>query len=89
MNQAYLTSNIVKLKQYPCQSYVVQSIFELQILMLHDTLHSLTCYDHATQMNELDEMRVLGNGVCYLVFILYIPNNMLRQRLFYIFDIIW
>ena len=63
MNQAYLTSNIVKLKQYPCQSYVVQSIFELQILMLHDTLHSLTCYDHATQMNELDEMRVLGNRV--------------------------
>ena len=63
MNQAYLTSNIVKLKQYPCQSYVVQSIFESQILLLHDTLHSLTSYDHATQMNELAEMRVLGNRV--------------------------
>ena len=36
---------------------------ELQILLLHDTLHSLTCYDRAAQMNKLDEIRVLGNGV--------------------------
>ena len=79
MNQAYLTSNIVKLKQYPCQSYLAQSIFELKILILNDTQHSLTCYDRATQMNKLDEMRVLGNGVCYPVFILYISNNMLGQ----------
>ena len=53
--------------------------------MLHDTLHSLTGYDHATQMNELDEMRVLGNGV--ILFSNCMFQTIVGAKI--IFDTIW